>query len=57
MALLNDGSVVIFDSTRLLRRYNIQTGLEITSAGVKDASGMAEVKIGDKVALAVSDSR
>ena len=57
MTLLNDGSVVIFDSTKQLRRYNIQTGVEITSTGVRDASGMAEVKIADKVALAVSDSR
>ena len=57
MALLNDGSAVIYDSSKLLRRYNVQTGAEITSAGARETSGMAEVKIGGKAAFAVSDPR
>ena len=54
MTPINDGTIVIYGSNKL-RRYNIQTGVEISSAGVRDAMGMAEVKFGEKTVFAVSN--
>ena len=53
MTLLNDGTAMVHTDTKL-RRYNVQTGDEISRIGVSYACGLAEVIIGGKPALAVS---
>ena len=57
IALLGDNVAVICgneDNITKIKDYNLETGAEIISHNLEDAYGLAEVKIGDKMALAVS---
>ena len=57
MTLLGDGIVVICGSesrTTRIKSYNLQTGAELNWLYVDDARGLAEVKLDQKLVLAVS---
>ena len=57
LAMLSDNTGVICGDepwTRKIQRYDLQTGAELNCLNLEDAWGLAEVKLGGKLALAVS---
>ena len=57
MTLLNTNTAVIcgFDEhIQKVKSYNLQTGAELSSSNLEDAYGVAGLKLGGKLALAVA---
>ena len=57
-ALLSDGTFVVTGTkgkTHGFRSYSLQTGKQLSSNCLKNALGLAEVKLGQDLALAISN--
>ena len=57
LAILSDNTGVICgdeSGTTKIKRYDLQTGVELNCLNLEDARGLAEVKLGGKGVLAVS---
>ena len=55
--LISENTAVICGEEAMIQKvksYNLQTGAELSSLNLKDAEGVARVKLGGKVVLAVS---